>query len=77
MKDMLKREGVLFTEVTLSSVYIASLAVTFQVDLVQKNQSSSINELNSFVESPSFSHFSNYSIIGKARGSVEVTEAGK
>lgn len=77
MKDILKLNGVAFTDVTLSSFYIASLAVTFQVDLVQKNQSGSINRLNTFMKSPQFSNFSNYSVIGNTRGSVDITQAGE
>lgn len=75
METILATNGVNFTGVNLSSVYIASLALTFQVDLVEGNQSSSISQLNSHVRS--LSHFSNYAVIGNTRGSVDVTEAGK
>ena len=78
MKSVLKLNGVAFTQVNLSSVYIASVALTFQVDLVEENQSSSISQLNSFVSSSNFSHFSSYSVLGNGSlgGSVEITQAG-
>ena len=77
MKAVLDKNGVAYKRVILSSVYIASVALTFQVDLVEENQSSSISQLNVFVSSSNFSHFSNYSVIGNSSGSVDVTQAGK
>ena len=77
MKGILETNGVVYSRVTLSSVYIASVAVTFQVDLVEEEQSNNISQLNSYVSnSESFSTFSNYSVMEDGRGSVDVTVAG-
>ena len=67
-----------YTRVTITSVYIASVALTFQVDLVGQNQSSSISQLKSYVSSSDFSTFSNYTVLGNGRlgGSVDVSETG-
>ena len=69
--------GVVYTRVTLKSVYVASVAVTFQVDLVEEDQTSSISQLSSFVsDSESFSSFDEYTVMDEGRGSVDITVAG-
>ena len=78
MKAILDMNGVAYKRVALKSVYVASVAVTFQVDLVEEEQSRNISQLNSFVSnSESFSSFSSYSVMEDGRGSVDVTVAGK
>ena len=77
MKGILDANGVVYSRVILRSVYIASVAVTFQVDLVEEDQRSNISQLSSYVSSSeSFSTFSNYSVMEDGRGSVDVTVAG-
>ena len=77
MKAILDMNGVNYTQVILKSVYIASVAVTFQVDLIEEDQSSTISQFGSFVSSSeSFSNFGNYSVMEDGRGSVDVTVAG-
>ena len=66
-----------YKQVILKSVYVASVAVTFQVDLAEKDQSSNISQFSSFVSSSeSFSNFSSYSVMEDGRGSVDITVAG-
>ncbi|CAI8001269.1 Adhesion G protein-coupled receptor L1 [Geodia barretti] len=74
MKDILNCNGVTYKKVILSSVYIASLALTFQVDLDVEDQSNNVSRFTSFVSSSaSFSSFSNYSVKGSGRGTLGVT----
>ena len=68
MKGILDVNGVVYSRVILRSVYIASVAVTFQVDLVEEDQRSNISQLSSYVSS--------YSVMEDGRGSVDVTVAG-
>jgi hypothetical protein len=76
MKGILDVNGVVYSRVILRSVYIASVAVTFQVDLVEEDQRNNISQLSSYVSSSeSFSTFSNYSVMEDGRGSVDVTVA--
>ena len=78
MKDILNCNGVTYKKVILSSVYIASLALTFQVDLDVEDQSNNVSRFTSFVSSSaSFSSFSNYSVKGSGRGTLGVTVKGK
>ena len=77
MKAILDMNGVSYTRVSLKSVYVASVAVTFQVDLVEEEQSSRISQLSSFVrDSETFSNFSDYPVMEEGRGSVDITVAG-
>lgn len=77
MRDMLNANGLAFKAVTLNSKYVASLALTFQVDLVPEDLSHSISEFTSFLNSSeSFSSFSNYSVKESGRGTLVVTVKG-
>ena len=78
MENLLKINGVVYSKVSVKSVYIASVAITFQVDLPDGNQSQNISKFNSFIEDPeSFSSFSDYSVMEDGRGLVDITVAGK
>ena len=69
--------GILYSQVSLKSAYIASVAITFQVDLVEGDQTQNISEFSSFVEdSEIFSSFSGYSVMEGGRGSLDVKVAG-
>ena len=75
MAEILDMVGISYIEVYLKTVSVASVSITFQVDLVGGNQSSGISQLNSFLES--FSTFSNFSVSEDGRGLVDITVAGK
>ena len=78
MKDILNFNGVTYKKVILSSVYIASLALTFQIDLDVEDQSNNVSQFTSFVSSSaSFSSFSNYSVKDSGRGTLGVTVKGE
>ena len=78
MRDALNANGVAFKAVTLNSKYVASLALTFQVDLVPEDQSHNISQFASFLSSSeSFSGFINYSVKESGRGTLAVTVKGR
>ena len=77
MEGLLDMNGVVYSKVSVKSVYIASVAITFQVDLPEGDQSQNISKFNSFVGDPeSFSSFSDYSVMEGSRGLVDITVAG-
>ena len=77
MKMLLDMNGVEYSQVTIQSAYIASVAVTFHVDLVEGDQKANISQFNSFLEnSESFTSFNDYTVVEVGRGIVHVTVAG-
>ena len=78
MEGLLDMNGVVYSKVSVKSVYIASVAITFQVDLPEGDQSQNIFMFNSFVGDPEiFSSFSDYSVMEGSRGLVDITVAGR
>ena len=78
MKMLLDINGVEYSQVTLQSAFIASVAVTFHVDLVEGDQKDNISQFRSFLENTEgFTSFSDYSVTENGRGVIEVTVAGR
>ena len=77
MEMILDMNGVVYSRVTLQSVRVASVAVTFRVDLETGDQSENITQLSSFLRnSERFHSFNSYSVVEDGRGVVDVTIAG-
>ena len=78
MKMILDMNGVVYSRVNLQSAFIASVSVTFQVELEEGDQSENITQLSTFLGSPeAFSTFSNYTVMEDGRGVVDVSIAGE
>ena len=78
MKEILDNNGVVFNEVLLQSAYIASVSLTFRVDLNNTNKMDNLTQLTSFLNDPrAFSTFGNYTVMEEGRGSLDVTASGK
>ena len=77
MKRLLDINGVVYKGVSLQSAYIASVSVTFQVDLEGGDQSENITQLGMFLGDPEqFLSFSDYNVTEDGRGVVDITVAG-
>ena len=77
MKRLLDINGVVYKRVSLQSTYIASVSVTFQVDLEEGDQIENITQLGVFLGDPEqFSSFSDYNVTEDGRGVVDITVAG-
>ena len=77
MKRVLDMNGVAYKRVSLQSAYIASVSVTFQVDLEEDDQSENITQLGMFLGDPErFSSFSDYNVMEDGRGVVDISVAG-
>ena len=77
MKRLLDMNGVAYKRVSLQSAYIASVSITFQVDLEEDDQSENITQLSMFLGDPEqFSSFSDYNVTEDGRGVVDITVAG-
>ena len=77
MKRLLDMNGVVYKQVSLQSAYLASVSVTFQVDLEEGDQSENITQLGMFLGDPErFSSFSDYNVMEDGRGVVDISVAG-
>ena len=77
MKHLLDMNGVVYKRVSLQSAYIASVSVTFQVDLEEGDQSENITQLSMFLgDVERFSTFSDYNVMEDGRGVVDISVAG-
>ena len=77
MKRLLDINGVVYKRVSLQSTYMASVSVTFQVDLGEGDQSENITQLGMFLRNPElFSSFSDYNVMEDGRGVVYISVAG-
>ena len=77
MKRLLDMNGVVYKRVSLQSAYMASVSVTFQVDLGEGDQNENITQLGMFLRNPElFSSFSDYNVMEDGRGVVYISVAG-
>ena len=77
MKCLLDMNGVVYKRVCLQSTYMASVSVTFQVDLEEGDQSENITQLSMFLGNPElFSSFIDYNVTEDGRGVVDISVAG-
>ena len=77
MKVLLDRNGVEYSQVSLQSVYISSVSLTFRIDLPAGDQGDNITQLSSFLgNTEQFSSFNDYSVTEGGRGLVDVSVAG-
>ena len=66
-----------YSQVSLQSVYISSVSLTFRIDLAAGDQSDNITQLSSFLANTErFSSFNDYSVMQGGRGLVDVSVAG-
>ena len=78
MKEILDGNGVMYNEVFLQSAYIASVSLTFRVDLNDTNRMDNLTQLASFLNDPgAFSTFGEYTVMEEGRGSLDVTASGQ
>ena len=69
--------GVQYSRVSLQSAYIASVSVTFRIDLAAGDQSDNITRLSSFLANvETFTSFNGYSVMEGGRGLVDISVAG-
>ena len=69
--------GLVYGQVSLQSVYVASVAVTFHVDLPERDQEENIAQLKSFLGNPdNFSSFNAFNVMEGGRGVLDISVAG-
>ena len=77
MKVLLDMNGVEYSQVSLQSVYFASVSLTFRIDLAVGDQTDNITQLSSFLsDTERFSSFNDYSVTEEGRGLVDISVAG-
>ena len=77
IKHLLDMNGVVYKQVSLQSAYMASVSVTFRVDLEEGDQSQNITQLAMFLGNPElFSSFGGYIVMEDGRGVVDISVAG-
>ena len=77
MQMVLDMNGVVYSQVSLQSVYVASVAVTIHVDLPERDQGENIAQLKSFLGTPdNFSSFNAFTVMEGGRGVLDISVAG-
>ena len=77
MKMLLDLNGVVYSRVFLQSAYVASVSLTFQVDLWEGDQSENITQFSTFLRnSEAFLSFSDYTVMESGRGLVDISVSG-
>ena len=77
MKDLLDDNGVVYRRVILQAAYIASVSLTFRVDLEEGDQMDNVTQFTAFLgDQESFSSFGDYIVMEGGRGSLDITVSG-
>ena len=77
MKLLLDMNGVIYSRVSLQSACVASVSLTFQVDLGDGDQSESMTRFSRFLgNSEAFPSFSDYTVMEGGRGLVDISVSG-
>ena len=77
MEDLLDDNGVAYSRVILQAAYIASVSLTFRVDLEGGDQMDNITQFTTFLgDQEAFFSFGDYIVMEGGRGSLDVTASG-